>query len=38
MCQGMTVKKIDIICTFMKWGVREPFVLKGLRQKKNIGD
>ena len=24
-------KKIDVICTFMKWEVLEPFVLKGLK-------
>lgn len=33
MCQGITVKKIDIICTFIECGVRKPFVLKGLKFK-----
>lgn len=33
MCQGANIKKIDIICTFIECGVREPFVLKGLKFK-----
>lgn len=33
MCQGANIKKIDIICTFIECGVREPFVLKGFKFK-----